>query len=170
MCGCLLIALAATTVARADELPLRKAGLWDVRVTSSGMPGINALHCTDPSVEKEMTAEILGRHDSCAKHETHKTDAGYTIESECSAAGMTMTGHYEITGDFDSAFTIHSTTHVFGGSAGKNGRDMSGKVEAKWLGECKPDQKPGDVIMFGGVKMNIKDINKISGKLKDLLK
>jgi len=164
-----LIALAATTGARADELPLRKAGLWDVRLTSSGMPGTNAQHCTDPSVEKEMSAELLGKNDHCSKHEVHKTDAGYTIETECTAAGMTMDGHYEVTGDFNSAFTIHSTTRVHGGNAGKAGREMTGKVEAKWLGECKPDQKPGDVMMFG-VKMNIKDVNKITGKLKDLLK
>jgi len=168
-----LIALAATTGARADELPMRKAGLWDIRVISSGMPGMNAQHCTDPSVEKEMFAEILGKNghiDQCSKHEVHKTDAGYTVESECTAAGITMTTHSNITGDFDSAFTMTTATHVHGGSAGKTGRDMTGKVEAKWVGECKADQKPGDVILFGGLKMNIKDVNKGINKLKDLLK
>jgi hypothetical protein len=30
-------------------------------------------------------------------------------------------------------------------------------VESKWLGACKADQKPGDIIMANGMKMNIND-------------
>ena len=36
-------------------------------------------------------------------------------------------------------------------------------VEAKWLGACKADQKPGDMIMGNGMKMNIKDMEKMKG-------
>ena len=28
-------------------------------------------------------------------------------------------------------------------------------IAAKWLGACKADQKPGDIIMAGGRKFNI---------------
>jgi len=38
-------------------------------------------------------------------------------------------------------------------------------VEAKWLGPCKPDQKPGDMVM-GGMKMNIKDLEALRGMAK----
>jgi hypothetical protein len=31
-------------------------------------------------------------------------------------------------------------------------------VAAKWLGPCHADQKPGDMIMPGGVKMNLRDL------------
>ena len=31
-------------------------------------------------------------------------------------------------------------------------------IEAKWLGACKADQKPGDIIMANGMKMNILDM------------
>jgi hypothetical protein len=34
-------------------------------------------------------------------------------------------------------------------------------IEAKWVGACKPDQKPGDVVMPGGYKMTIKDAAKL---------
>jgi hypothetical protein len=34
-------------------------------------------------------------------------------------------------------------------------------IEAKWLGACKSDQKPGDIVMPGGVKMNIMDLEKL---------
>ena len=33
------------------------------------------------------------------------------------------------------------------------------------LGACKPDQKPGDIVMPGGFKLNIKDADKLKGLL-----
>ena len=36
-------------------------------------------------------------------------------------------------------------------------------IEAKWLGACKADQKPGDMIMAGGRKMNIRDLQNCQG-------
>ena len=38
-------------------------------------------------------------------------------------------------------------------------------IEAKWLGACKPDQKPGDIVMPGGIKMNVKDMEKLKGMI-----
>ena len=40
-------------------------------------------------------------------------------------------------------------------------RDSTTTIEAKWLGACKADQKPGDIMMPGGMKMNIKDMEKL---------
>ena len=40
-------------------------------------------------------------------------------------------------------------------------RDSTSTIEAKWIGACKPDQKPGDIMMPGGMKMNIKDMQKL---------
>ena len=42
-------------------------------------------------------------------------------------------------------------------------RDSTTTIEAKWLGACKPDQKPGDIVMPGGFKINIKDAEKLKG-------
>ena len=36
-------------------------------------------------------------------------------------------------------------------------------LEAKWLGACTADQKPGDIVMPGGFRMNIKDMEKLKG-------
>ena len=47
-----------------------------------------------------------------------------------------------------------------GGSANLP-RDSTTTIEAKWLGACKPDQKAGDIVMPGGVKMNVKDMEKL---------
>jgi hypothetical protein len=96
----------------------------------------------------------------CSKQDIQKTSAGYVTDSVCGIAGMTIKSHAEITGDFNSAYTVKSTSHSEGGSAG-GGRDNTTTIEAKWLGACKGDQKAGDIVMPGGMKMNIKDMEKL---------
>ena len=39
-------------------------------------------------------------------------------------------------------------------------------IAAKWLGSCKADQKPGDIIMAGGRKFNILDMQNLPGQKK----
>src|ERR1700720_4183247 len=71
----------------------------------------------------------------------------------------------EINGDFNSAYTVATTSHSDLGSKGTP-RDTVTKIEAKWLGACKPDQKPGDIIMpGGGFKLNVKDMDKLKALL-----
>ena len=44
-------------------------------------------------------------------------------------------------------------------------RETAMTVEAKWLGPCKPGQKPGDIVMPGGFKLNVTDMQKLKGLL-----
>jgi hypothetical protein len=98
----------------------------------------------------------------CSKQDIQKTATGYVSDSVCGIAGMSITSHAEITGDFNSAYTVKSTAHSERGPTGVP-RDSTTTIEAKWLGACKPDQKPGDVVMPGGFKLNIKDAEKLKG-------
>jgi hypothetical protein len=77
---------------------------------------------------------------------------------------MSITSRAEITGDFNSAYTVKSTSNTQGGPAAVP-RDSTTTIEAKWLGACKADQKPGDIVMPGGIKMNVRDMQ----KLKDMI-
>ena len=43
---------------------------------------------------------------------------------------------------------------------GVPGNDITLSLEAKWLGPCGPDQKPGDLVMGNGMKLNILDAQK----------
>ena len=63
-------------------------------------------------------------------------------------------------GDFNSGYTVKSTSHSERGPTGVP-RDSTTTIEAKWLGACKADQKAGDIMMPGGMKMNIKDMEKL---------
>jgi hypothetical protein len=164
----LLLPLLAASTAQADDLPVRKAGLWEMKMvrTGSAVPDMTMQHCTDESVDREMNNNVAPiAKQACSKQDVKKTATGYVSDTECNVGGMSMTSHTEITGDYNSAYTVKTSSHAQGGAAGAAGRDTTMTLEAKWLGACKPDQKPGDVVMPGGFKMNVKDV----GKLKDLL-
>ena len=115
----------STGVASAVDLPIRKAGLWEMKMLRTGgpMPEITMQHCTDETTDKEMSAAASPMaKEVCSKQDIQKTATGDVSDT-------TMT------------------------------------IEAKWLGACKSDQKPGDIIMPGGMKMNVKDMEKLKGLL-----
>ena len=162
-----LLALLTAKAAGAVELPVRKAGLWEMKVlhTGSAVPDMTMQHCTDEATDKDMSTSLspMGK-EMCSKQDLQKTATGYVSDSICGIAGMSITSHAEIIGDFNSAYTVKSTSHTERGPAGVP-RDSTTTIEAKWLGACKTDQKAGDIMMPGGMKMNIKDMQ----KLKDLM-
>jgi hypothetical protein len=163
--GACLLALLPAPDARAVEMPVRKAGLWEMKMlrTGSPMPEMTMQHCTDETTDKAMTAAASPMSkEVCSKNDIQKTATGYVADSVCSVAGMSMTSHSETTGDFNSGYTVKTTSHNEGGPSGMP-RDTTMTVEAKWLGACKPDQKPGDIVMPGGFKMNVKDMEKLKG-------
>jgi len=122
-------------------------------------------HCTDETTDKAMTdAASPMAKDMCPKQDLQKTATGYVSDSVCKVGGMSITSHSETTGDFNSGYTVKSTSHSEGGPSGAP-RDTTTTIEAKWLGACKPDQKPGDIVMPGGFKMNVKDMQKLKGLL-----
>jgi hypothetical protein len=166
--GMLLLAMAAATSAHAVDMPSRRAGLWEMKMVKAGsqMPEMTMQHCTDETVDKEMSNNVSPMAKQiCSKQDIQKTATGYVSDSVCSVGGMTTTSHAEITGDFSSAYTVKSTAHMQGGAAGAAGHDSTTTIEAKWLGACKPDQRPGDIVMPGGFKMNIKDADKLKALL-----
>ena len=67
-------------------------------------------HCTDETTDKEMsTAFSPMAKEICSKRDIQKTATGYVSDSVCGVGGVTMTSHSEITGDFNSAYTVKST-------------------------------------------------------------
>jgi hypothetical protein len=161
-----LLALLPAADALAVELPVRKAGLWEMKMvrTGSSVPDMTMQHCTDATTDKQMSTSFSPGKETCARQDIQKTATGYVSDSVCGVAGMSITSHAEIIGDFNSAYTVKSTSHSERGPSGAP-RDSSTTIEAKWLGACKPDQKAGDIMMPGGMKMNIKDMEKLKAMI-----
>jgi hypothetical protein len=129
--------------------------------TGSATPEVTMQHCTDESTDKEMSSTFSPMaKELCSKQDIQKTATGYVSDSICKVGAMSITSHSDIVGDFNSGYTVKSTSHNEGGPAGVPA-DSTTTVDAKWLGACKPDQKPGDIVLPGGMKMNVKDMEKL---------
>jgi hypothetical protein len=162
LCGGSLVLVSAGGGAGADELPLRKAGLWEMKIVKIGsvLPNMTMQHCTDASTDKDMANTVSPvAKQVCTRQEVQKTATGYVADSVCTVAGVSMTSHSEITGDFNSAYTVVTTSHLDKGPSAI--RDTTARIEAKWLGDCKAGQKPGDIVMPGGFKVSVKDADKL---------
>ena len=103
-----VLALLPAPGAQAVELPVRKAGLWELKMVRTGgsMPDMTMQHCTDASIDKKMSTSFSPGQETCSKQDVTKTATGYVSSSVCSVAGTTVTSHAEITGDFNSAYTL----------------------------------------------------------------
>jgi hypothetical protein len=159
---------AVATVAQAVELPTRKAGLWELKMlrTGSSTPEVTMQHCTDEATDKQMTANFSPMaKQNCTKNDTQQTPTGYVTDSVCSFGGSTLTSHSEITGDFNSGYAMKVTSSSDKPLAAGVSADNTVTLQAKWLGPCGADQRPGDIVMPGGFRMNIKDMDKLKGLL-----
>jgi hypothetical protein len=151
--------MAVAMPALTAELPSRKPGLWEVRTSIEGRngPGLTIRQCIDASTDQMMqsSAGPLAQA-ACSRRDVEKSGNTVTIDSACTLAGKTATSHAAITGSFDSAYTMTVTSQ----SGALPGGKMTMTIAAKWLGPCTADQKPGDMIVGNGVKMNILEMQK----------
>src|ERR1700686_2266553 len=86
--------------ARADDLPIRKAGLWEMKIVKTGsvLPDMTMQHCTDETTDKDMSNTVSPMvKQVCSKRDVQKTASGYVTDSVCTVAGVSMTSHSEIT-------------------------------------------------------------------------
>ena len=164
---CALVLGAGTLLARADELPTRKAGLWEIKMpTTPPLPAMVMQQCTDESTDKQMSTMFgPAQKEACARNDIQKTATGYIVDSSCNLGSVATTSHLEINGDFQSAYTVQVSTKVAGGPKAVP-PEKTLTIEAKWLGACKVDQKPGDIIMPGGMKMNVKELEALRAMTK----
>src|SRR5262249_29960761 len=107
------LVLAGALPVLADELPSRKAGLWDVRTRFENRSGadLTVRQCIDASTDQMMqsSAGPLARA-ACLRRDVQKSGDTVTIDSTCTLAGETATSHAVGTGSFDNAYTMTVTS------------------------------------------------------------
>lgn len=159
--------------ALALDLPARKPGLWELKMTieankrPSHLASQLTKHCTDASTDKLMNKNFGGSSEqSCSKQDMKTSGNTIVIDSVCNYSGMTVTSHSVVTGSFDSAYTVDVTATRSGkppapGMAADGSSHMV--IDAKYLGPCAAGQRPGDVIMSNGMTVNVLDMQKRMG-------
>lgn len=149
------------------DLPPRRAGLWEITMTTEGrkLPPQTSQHCIDAETDKLMNTMGSGMT-TCSKQDVQRSGSTVTVDSVCKVGAATVTSHSVVTGDFNSAYTVKVTSTRKGGPpmpGSTPGAATNMTIAAKWLGACKAGQKPGDMILAGGRKFNIRDLQKLQG-------
>src|ERR1700689_2142985 len=91
--GLCVLAVVPAGSSWAEDLPIRKAGLWEIRMahTGSPLPALTMQHCTDESVDKDMNNVVSPMAKQiCSKQDIQKTATGYAADSVCSVAGTSV--------------------------------------------------------------------------------
>ncbi len=142
-----LAALTGTAVAA--DIPHRKPGLWEMTSHSSSGMEMNRRICLDQASEALLNQQaVASSAEACSKVETHSSGNQFTAKAVCDMGGVKMTSESVTTfvGDSASSTKIHTTFNPpLAGRAQSDSQD-----EAKWLGACPSDMKPGDMILKTG--------------------
>jgi hypothetical protein len=159
-----IAALALAAPAVAEDLPTRKAGLWELTMDfhNTQLPHQTMKQCTDAASDRLMNMNFAGSNEqACSKKDIVKSNGGYVIDSVCTFGAMTTTSHAVVSGSFDSAYAVDVNSTRKGGPPGMapNGQSHM-TITAKWVGPCAADQKPGDVTMANGMTMNVIELQK----------
>jgi len=162
-----VLALAAcASSAAAQEIPTRRAGLWDVTINHEGRntPAQTMQQCTDAETDKLMNAfgGALSA-DMCSKQEVKNVGATLVINAVCQVGPIKSTSQSVVTGDFTSNYTVKVTSKLEGVPMGKEAAGTT-TIQARWVGACKAGQRPGDITMANGQTMNIRDLRTIMDK------
>lgn len=155
----ILATAAAAPCAQATEELSRKPGLWEVKTSTENRsaPPRVVQQCIDAATD-QLSQSITGPFSAavCPERKVQRSIDAVNVDSSCSIGGKTASAHAVVTGSFDSAYTMKVTAE---GELLPGGR-MTMTMEGKWLGACTADQRPGDIIMGNGVKINIPDLQK----------
>lgn len=144
----------------AADMPSRKPGLWEVKMHASGMPQpMTSQQCIDEKTDNLMQQRGQDQaRQQCSKNTVRHEANRVIVESVCKLGQTTAITKAVFSGDFKSNYRgeINSTytPPMHGVAASKQ------TLETKWLGACKPGQKPGDVIMQGMGSININELMK----------
>jgi hypothetical protein len=139
-----IFAIFSAASASAADFPARKPGLW--AITIAGAHPFKVRQCSDVASDQTILQSGIGHSGDCTKRDVQETGNTITINSVCRSASKSMASHIVITGSLESKYTMTMSGQT-------PGKSMT--LEAEWLGPCGAGQKPGDVIMPDGIKINL---------------
>lgn len=159
-----MLACSTALPALAIDYPARKPGLWEMKMGdgaggASSAPAQTIQQCIDAATDQALRdmGQGMGK-DACSKQEMRREGSTLVIDSVCRMGTTTATSHAVVTGDFGSSYRMESSSTYKPPMMGKSSGSFV--MEAKWVGPCKAGQKPGDMIMGNGMKMNVVDMMK----------
>lgn len=141
-------------------LPQRAPGLWEQKVSSEGRTQVSRI-CLDKAVEQRFS--VWGQHagaGACGHPRiTPRVTGGWDFASSCDMGqnGKTET-HGQVTGDFARSYKVSAESTISGAHAALMNGTHAMTLEASWQGPCPAGMQPGDMLLPGGMKINMMQI------------
>jgi hypothetical protein len=170
--GAALLGL-SPVMAQMQDLPPRRAGQWESRMVTekpAGGPTIVSQMCIDAATDREMLEfGLKASKNNCTRFDMRKAGAAWVIDAECAFGPVKNVTRTTITGDFQSSITfrIEGTAEGIPG-AGSGPQPTLMTQTAIWKGPCTDGMKPGDISLGNGLKMNIKQMQKLQKMLPNV--
>ena len=101
----------------------------------------------------------------CPTRDIQKHSDRYTIDAICRDGDKSITLHSDITGDFDTSYKVVTETKMQEREGGTP-YVSNLTLEGTYLGACRAGEKPGDVTMAGGLKINVNEMEAFRKSLK----
>jgi Protein of unknown function (DUF3617) len=160
ICPTVLALLGAATcgAVRAQDLPPRKPGLWQIDMAMPAAPGPQQMRmCIDSDTDAEMyKMGMNSARGTCDKPIVKRNGSTVTIDSVCKMGETRMTTHAVTRFTADTAYRTEADTRMEPPMPGRG--EMKITQDGKWVGPCPADMTPGDVTMGSGAKMNVKQM------------
>lgn len=150
----------AAGAAAAVDVPLRKPGLWEIRMQSAQLPGteMTIQQCIDRNTDSLLQQRVANEKADCSAIDVRRDGERVTLHAVCRIEGTTATSDASYTGNFASGYQGEMRSRYEPPLYGISETRMT--QVARWLGACKPGQKPGDVIMPDRGSLNINELLK----------
>jgi hypothetical protein len=156
------LALAAPALA-ASDYPKLKPGLWEMTTASSRTPDAKSKStlCLDASIQQDVIRMSSGMMASmCSKSEMNMVGNRFTAEAVCTLGGSTMKSKSVMTMSGDTSYHTEAEA-TFDPPLGGQATSKS-VIDGRYVGACRPGQKPGDLTTPNGQTINIRNV--MSGK------
>ena len=146
---------ASATSAFPAEFPARRAGLWDVTVNMESMkiPARTNKMCIDTATDAQlMKLGVASKEAKCTSMNVSGMGSTRIVDSVCHMNGGEQKNHIVMTYSGNSAYHMDMQSQFSPPIAGKSQSHIL--QDAKWVGPCPADMKPGD-MMINGMKINM---------------
>jgi hypothetical protein len=122
---------------------------------NSPMPPMSSKYCIDAATEANLMNMGKGiMQQACARHDLHVVGHTGTVDTVCTFGKYTQTSHTIFTFSGDTAYQSQTHSHM-NPAMPYGGADHQSSIDAKWMGPCPPDMKPGDIVMANGMRMHM---------------
>ena len=166
LCAGMLCVGVVSSALAGPSFPARKPGLWEMRSSEKGgEQSITVQQCADTATDKALQEYGLSQPKMNRKFckEAMSNEAGkMLVHTEvCKQSDTTVTRRIVMSGDFNVAYRVESHTVYEPVPKSPPPRDDI-VAEMRWMGACPAGMKPGDMMMPGGMKMNVIDMTNMA--------